>query len=107
MFTEWVAKCLASTPTMERLQAFCNIYGKKSAHSAATDLRAIIPMSSFLRLLDRILALIIAPILDKLLPIVPGIFVGGRKHTQTLDIGHSAALLMEKGMDMRSRACIA
>ena len=64
-------------------------------------------MSSFLRLLDRILALIIAPILDKLLPIVPGIFVGGRKHTQTLDIGHSAALLMETGMDMRSRASIA
>ena len=107
LFTAWVSKCLASTPTMCRLQAFCNVYGKKTSHSASTDLRAIIPMSSVLRLFDRILALITEPTLDQLLPIVPGIFVGGRKHTQTLDIGHSAALLMEKGMDMGSRACIA
>ena len=44
---------------------------------------------------------------SSLLPTTRGFFVGGRRGTQPLDIGHAAALLVEKGLDMGSQASIA
>ena len=54
-FTLWVNRCLASTKSMEDLCAFGTVFGKRSAKSTSNELRAIVPMSSILRLLDRIL----------------------------------------------------
>ena len=70
-------------------------------------LRCIVPMSSILVLVDRVLSLLLEPILDSLLPITPGVFVGGRRFTQALDIGHADALIIEKGLDNESNAAVA
>ena len=45
--------------------------------------------------------------LPMILPVRPGFFVGGRKKTQALDIGHAAALLIEKALDMKSEGAVA
>ena len=83
------------------------MYGKVSFYSLSKDLRAIITMSSLPRIFDRILALYLEPPIDALLPVKPGIFVGGRRHMQTLDIGHSMSLLVEKGLDLGPNVGIA
>ena len=58
-FTFWLQACMASTKAMSELQAFCTVFGKKSATSAASDLRCIVPMSSILKLVDRVLAMLL------------------------------------------------
>ena len=63
-------------------------------------------MSSILVLVDRILSLLLEPFLDTILPVTPGVFVGGRRLTQTLDIGHAVALIIEKGLDNQSNAAV-
>ena len=107
LFVNWISCCLSSTSCMESLLAFCNVYGKKSSHSTLHDLRAIVPMSSILRLFDRILHMLTEHLVDSLLPVRPGIFVGARRYTQTLDVGHSVSLVMEKCLDDYSRGSVA
>ena len=85
----------------------CSRYGKRSEHSESSELRAIIPMSSLLRPFDRVLHWITESHVDRLLPTVLGIFVRARRHTQTLDVGHSVALIMEKCLDDFSRGSVA
>ena len=64
-------------------------------------------MSSILVLVDRILSLLLEPTLDTIVTVTPGVFVGGRRFTQTLDIGHAVALIVEKGLDNQSNAAVA
>ena len=70
-------------------------------------LRAIIPMSSILRLMDRILGNALDRNLSTLLPARPGFVEGGRPKTQALDICHAATLLIEKALDMKSEGAVA
>ena len=106
-FTSWLQACLASTTAMSDLQASCTVFGKKSSKSCVHDLRCIVPMSSILVLVDRVLSLSLEPILDNFLPITLCIFVGGRRFTQTLHIGHAVALIIEIGLDNESNAVVA
>ena len=46
-------------------------------------------------------------LLDTILRVAPGVFVDGRRFTQTLDIGHAVALIVEKGLDNQSNAAVA
>ena len=46
-------------------------------------------------------------ILDRLLPPVLGCWVGARPGTQALEIAHGLHLVLEKGLDSKSRAAIA
>ena len=92
---------------MEELRARCVPFGKKAKDSLDVDLRAIVPMSSILRLLDRALAMKLDACLLTLLPSTPGFLIGGRPHTQCLDIAHGAALFIEKALDCRSEGSVA
>ena len=71
------------------------------------DLRAIVPMSSCVRLLDRVLSLELEVHINGILPCIPGFFVGAQRHTQCLDIAHGAALFIEKALDSHSEGSIA
>ena len=59
-------------------------------------------MSALLRIIDRVLGGRFKLFLDSILPPAPGLFAGGQKYTQALDIGHSANLIMEKALDLES-----
>ena len=64
-------------------------------------------MSSLLRLIDRVLGNQLLGVLTDILPPMPGCFSAGKRYTQALDIGHSANLAMEKGLDMESEVAVA
>ena len=98
-FTSWMQQCLAHRQSMEALVAKCIAFGKKSQDSTAKDLRAIVPMSSILRLLDRVLAEVLGRSLPGLLPAIPGFFVGAQKYTQVQDISHACSLFIERALD--------
>ena len=66
------------------------------------DIRAIVPMSSVLRLLDRVLSLKLERLLQHTFKPSPRFFIGAQKFTQALDIGHAAALFIEKAPDNHS-----
>ena len=107
VFTLWMRRCVAHRSAVQALRARCKAVGKKSKDSLDTDLRAIVPMAACLRLLDRVLGLKIDAELSKLLPCIPGFFVGAQRHTQCLDIAHGAALFIEKALDSRSEGSVA
>ena len=68
-FSFWLGSVLASTACMSQLNSFCSVFGKKSSISSSTDLRAITPMSSILRLLDIIIFMLAELKINNLLPI--------------------------------------
>ena len=106
-FALWIRRCLADHETMKGLTAHAHVYGKKCADSACKDLRAIVPMSSLLVLMDRVLTLCLQPAISALLPPQPGVFIGGQPHTQIQDIGSACWLMMEKGLDLHSAGAVA
>ena len=101
-FVGQMKSCLAHRASMQCLVAQCKAFGKRGSDSFLQDVRAIVPMSSILRLLDRVLAIVFERQLVPLLPPLPGFFVGAQKYTQALDIGHAAALFVEKALDNHS-----
>ena len=106
-FTNWLRFILSSSTIMRSLRAKCSVFGKTSSSLFVDELRAIVPMSSLLRLLDRILGNILKGALETVLPPIPGCFAAGKRYTQALDIGHSVNLAMEKGLDMESEVAVA
>ena len=58
-------------------------------------------------MLDAILSSLLTDRLSVLLPKHPDIFVGARKFTQPKDLGQGLNLVIEKGLDLKSRAAIA
>ena len=75
------------------------------------DLRAIVPMSSLLRLADRALGNQLNGALTTILPPIRGCFAAGKRYTKALDIGHSVNLAFEKRLDLcgkvTSEMCLA
>jgi len=106
-FVCWMRRCLAHRASIESLRARCVAAGKKSANSIDKDLRALLPMSSILRLLDRVLAIKLEYHVNRILPCLPVFFIEAQRHTQCLDIAHGAALLVEKSLDCRSEGAFA
>ena len=92
---------MASHTAMSSFNASGLAFGKRSEHSWEKGLRAIIPLSSILTLMDRVLASALDRKLSTVLPARPGFFEGGRPKTQALDIGHAATLLIDKALDMK------
>jgi len=106
-FTQWLRCIVSSSAIMRRLHAKCSVFGKTSSSPFVDDLRAIVPMSSLLRLADRVLGNKMNGALTTILPPIQGCFAAGRRYTQALDIGHSVNLAFEKGLDMESEVAVA
>ena len=70
--------------------------------------RAILPMPVILSMLDMILASRLEKVLDPLVQSLPASFViGARRKTQMLDVTFPLSLVIEKGLDMHSKAVVA
>ena len=104
MFIRFLRSILGSEKHMSTLASPMHCFGKVSSNSTLKDLRGIIPPSTLLRLLDRLLAVSLEAHLYRIIPAIPGCYVGARRCTQTRDLGHGIALLVEKGLDDRGRA---
>ena len=74
-------------------------WGKTSSSSDLNKLRAIFPQHALVSLIDSLLTRCLELSIDRILPVTPGLFFGARKHTQSLDIAHAAALVLENGVD--------
>ena len=96
-----------STPIMTSAVIKGGVYGKESNVCLAKDTRAILPLPSFMQVLDVCLPLSLGSQLDTLLPNVPGCFVGARPKTQCLDIAHGLQSIIEKGLDDFGAAAVA
>ena len=107
VFTQWLRAMCCHSEFMSSLRARCRVFGKSSCHPFVWDLRAIVPMSSILRLLDRVLENRLQDFLFNVLLPVRGCFSAGKRYTQALDIGHAANLVMEKGLDQESEGAFA
>ena len=83
------------------------LFGKRSATSPAADLRAILPLSAILQIIDAALAAFTNQFVDEIMPPVKGCWVGARPGTQALEIAHGLHFVIEKGLDLKSKAAIA
>ena len=72
-----------------------------------SDTRAILRLPVLLQIVDARLATYLHRRLDSLLPPVPGCFVAARPGTQALEVVHGLHLMIEKGLDAKSKAAIA
>ena len=106
-FTKWIRTMACSSCLFKSLRARCRVFGKTSCTPLEGDLRAIVPMSAILRLLDRILGVKLWDFLNVTLLPVRGCFSAGKRYTQALDIGHAANLVMEKSLDAHSEGAVA
>ena len=77
-FTSWLQFVCSTELLMRSLASPVRCFGKKSTHTSAGDVRAIVPPCSLLVLLDAILARCLT---DRLFPKQPGVIVGGRRFT--------------------------
>ena len=106
-FTEWLRYVASSETCISSLESPLLCYGKKAKDTFLDDVRGVIPPCALLKLLDVILASLLSERLTSLLPRHPDIFVGARKLTQTKDVSQGLQLVVEKGMDLKSKASIA
>ena len=106
-FCNWFAQTVASTSTMSRITVKACALGKTSCNSQLGELRVIAPLCAFLQIVDAWGAAIVHDIVDKVLPMQPGLFVAARPKTQMRDIGHSLSLLVEKALDDKSQFALA
>ena len=107
LFASVISSIAASEISMSGLSAPMRCFGKKSSVAKLGDIRGIVPPSTLLRLLDILLARALDTHLSRIIPRVPGVYVGARQYTQIRDLGHSASLLMEKGLDLEDGASFA
>ena len=98
-FTHWLREVCSSTAHMSQLVLRGKFYSKVSSCSKIDKLRAIFPQHSLAALIDSVLALCLQQPVNRVLPISPGLFFGGRPRTQSLDIARAAALVLEHGID--------
>jgi len=63
-------------------------YGKESGVCAAKDTRSILPLPSFMQVIDVVLPLSLESKISEVLPNLPECFVGARPKTQCLDVAH-------------------
>ena len=107
LFASVISSIASSEISMRALSAPMRCFGKKSSVGKLGDIRGIVPPSSLLRLLDILLARALETHLSRIIPHVPGVYVGARRCTQIRDLGHAASLLMEKGLDLDDGASLA
>ena len=106
-FTEWLKFVASSETCMSSLESPLLCYGKLSKDTHLKDVREVIPPCSLLKILDVILASLLSDRLSSLLPRHHDFFVGTCKFTQTRDISQGLQLVIEKGLDLKSKASIA
>ena len=106
-FTQWLQYVASSEACMTSLESPLLCYGKQAKDTALHDVRGVIPPCALLKILDAILSSLLCDRLTTLLPRHPDVFVGARKFTQTKDISQGLQLVIEKGLDLRSRASVA
>ena len=101
------ARLLSDTATMSTLQVRACVFGKRNAITEAKDVRAIIPLSSILQVCDALIADRFHSKLNHIVPQTHSCFFGARPQTQTLEIAHTAHMVLEKGLDSESAGCVA
>lgn len=98
---------LSSSPIMSTIEVNAKLFGNESPRTPASKLRAILPLPAVLQVADALLANLLLPCIDSVLPVPAGSFIGARKHTQPLDIAHELHLVIEKSLDVHSVGGIA
>ena len=106
-FLRWLSSIMASTPSMATQKLHARCFGKKASKSAPADVRAIVPLTALMQIVDSVLTYVLEPLVSQLFPLRPGLFIGCRPYTQGLDIGFGAQLWIEKALDTRSGGALA
>ena len=77
--------------------------------SALKEIRLIIPQGSLTDIVDCFLALQLRSEIDELFPCLKEkeFFEGAKKHTQIMDIAHTAQMVIEKSIDNKSAGAVA
>ena len=94
---------------MSALCIYANPRGKTGSEPNLIDVSLLLPQSTILGVCDALLSTYSNTFISSTIPIDydSGIFIGGRPKTQPLDIMHVAQLIVEKGIDDNSHACLA
>ena len=87
---------------MSQLSLQARIFGKEGSLVKMENTRVIMPLPSILNLIDSILPVILEPFIDRVFPVPPGVWIGARKKTQTLETSHGLSLVIEKSLDLES-----
>lgn len=106
-FVSWLSDAVSSEEFMKSQASPMYCFGKHSSHTSIKHLRGLIPPNTFLRLTDFLLSSSLQNHLLRIIPKIPGVFVGAQRYTQVRDLGHSLALLVEKGVDDHGCAAMA
>ena len=100
---------LATDPdALRTIEVHGRVLAKDAGAIPADRTRAILPLPVILVILDAIIAVRMHAVIDRLSATAdPCFFECARKGRQVLDIVFPASLVVEKGLDMQSRACVA
>ena len=105
-FLQCLNGCAGSIHQLKQLRAVARCFGKSSADTAVSDVRAIIPLPCVASALDFLLARRIHEHCDIFFEDIPGIFTGALPKTQVSDVSFSLQLLVERIHDNSSEGAI-
>lgn len=106
LFVAAMNAAVASTATMSQLKVYGKFYGKKTNKPNPQQVRAILPFTAALQILDVVLAERLELLMDESLQPARSLHIGARRRTQTLEIAQSLSLVSEKSADRRSQGAI-
>ena len=103
----WLSQVMAKTTTFEQLVIRGFVAGKTSSQPQPEDTRAVMPMPALGQVIDSLCEKAVLDFIDRHPCRHSGVFVGGCKGTQPLDIAASIQIGVEKCLDSKSAGCIA
>ena len=102
------SRVAASSQAMSSLAVCGRVAAKDNGATHADRTRAILPLPTSLAIIDAIVARRMQNATDAIAQSIPPCFLEcAREKRQVLDVSFPAGLILEKGMDLHSNACIA
>ena len=98
---------LASSRQMAALSVAMRPGGKRTRSPTLDNVRAVVPLTPIMQILDHILASRVHKICNSVFGRLEGVYHAALPGTQALEVAHAASLFMEKGTDLRGRAAFA
>lgn len=103
-FAASIAELCSSTAFMSQMGVHDAVWGKRSSQPFLTELRALVPQSALLSVVDVVVSHRLHAWITQNLPVPPGTFVGGVPGSKVLEIAHGLSFFVERALDATARS---
>lgn len=106
-FAPCIAALCASSELMGQMGVHRAVWGKRTARPCLSELRAVVPQSSLLSIVDIVVSHRLHAWISEHLLVPPGMYVGGVHGSQLLEMSHGLSLFIERALDSASQGSVA